>query len=135
MQAQTMESTDRWSDPMEHRWGQRVTLELPVTLHVFGRALGRGVLRNASISGGLIQTAVELPTFTHLVVKMPTLSEATSGANELVANVVRPAPGGFAVEWRDMACPAIVTLLERFSGQPGSRLLEDEAFTKRKGTC
>lgn len=125
---QAIQCVERRTNPTEHRWGQRVTLELPVTLQVGGRTLGRGVMRNASISGALIQTALELPTYTNLVVSMPTLSEITAGAHELPAWVVRRAPGGFAVEWRDMACATIVTLLERVTGHPEAELLEDEAF-------
>jgi hypothetical protein len=132
---QAISCAERHSDPKEHRWGQRVTLEVPVKLHVDGRALGRGVLRNASISGALIETALELSLYTNLVVSMPTLSEVTTGSHELAACVVRQAPGGFAVEWRDMACPAIVTLLERITGQRANELLEDEAFSTRRGSC
>jgi hypothetical protein len=131
---QAIECADRYSDPMEHRWGQRVTVEVPVTLRLAGRVLGRGLIRNASVSGALIQTAVELPIFTNVAVSIPTLSEGT-GTHELAACVVRGAPGGFAVEWRDMACPAIVTLLERFSGRREVELLEDPAFAGRRGHC
>ena len=132
---QAISCAERHSDPMEHRWGQRVTLEVPVRLYVDGRALGRGVLRNASISGALIETSLELRPFTNLVVTMPTMSEATAGSHELAACVVRSEPGRLAVEWRDMACPAIVTLLERITGQRAAELREDPAFTRRRGSC
>ena len=132
---QAIQSAERHSDPTEHRWGQRVTLEVPIRLYVEGRALGRGILRNASISGALIETALELSRYTNLAVSMPTMSEVTTGSHDLAACVVRQAPGGFAVEWRDMACPAIVTLLERITGQRAAELLEDQAFTRRKGSC
>jgi hypothetical protein len=132
---QAIRSAERHSDPNEHRWGQRVTLEVPVKLLVDGRALGRGVLRNASISGGLIETALELSRCTNLVVSMPAMSEVIPGPHDLAACVVRQAPGGFAVEWRDMACPAIVAMLERITGQRAAELLEDQAFTRRRGSC
>ena len=127
---QAIQYAERHSDPTEHRWGQRVTLEVPIRLYVEGRALGRGILRNASISGALIETALELSRYTNLVVSMPTMSEVTTGSHDLAACVVRQAPGGFAVEWRDMACPAIVTLLERITGQRAAELLEDQAFSR-----
>jgi PilZ domain-containing protein len=119
---------------MEHRWGQRVTLEVPVRLLLAGRVLGRGILRNASISGALIETPLELPLFTNLVVALPTTSELTASTQELAACVVRRAPAGLAVEWRDMACPAIVALLERITGRRAAGLLVDAAFT-RSGAC
>ena len=132
---QAIQYAERHCDPTEHRWGQRVTLEVPIRLYVEGRALGRGILRNASISGALIETALELSLYTNLVVSMPTMSEVTTGSHDLAAGVVRQAPCGFAVEWRDMACPAIVTLLERITGQRAAELLEDPAFTRRRGSC
>ena len=125
---QAAERVERYTDPMEHRWGQRVTLEIPVTLAVAGRTLGRGVLRNASISGALIETALELPVFSNLVVSLPSHGESAPRTADLHACLVRRAPAGFAVEWRDMACPAIVALLERATGRRADALVEDECF-------
>ena len=125
---QAAERVERYTDPMEHRWGQRVTLEIPVTLAVAGRTLGRGVVRNASISGALIETALELPVFSNLVVSLPSHGESAPRTADLHACLVRRAPAGFAVEWRDMACPAIVALLERATGRRADALVEDECF-------
>lgn len=127
---QATQCTRPHSDPMEHRWGQRVTLEVPVKLEVGGRTLGRGVMRNASVSGAFIETALELPVYTNFVVALPTLSEAEPGCQALEACVVRLQPGGIAVEWRDMACPSLVALLERTSGRRVRELLGDEAFAR-----
>ena len=132
---QAAERVERYSDPMEHRWGQRVTLEIPVTLAVAGRTLGRGVLRNASISGALIETALELPVFSNLVVSLPSHGESAPRTADLHACLVRRAPAGFAVEWRDMACPAIVALLERATGRRAAALVEDECFSQGKKSC
>jgi len=126
------ERIERYSDPMEHRWGQRVTLEIPVTLAVAGRTLGRGVVRNASISGALIETALELPVFSNLVVSLPSHGESAPRTADLHACLVRRAPAGFAVEWRDMACPSIVALLERATGRRSDALVEDECFKGNK---
>ena len=125
---QAAERVERYTDPMEHRWGQRVTLEIPVTLAVAGRTLGRGVVRNASISGALIETALELPVFSNLVVSLPSHGESAPRTADLHACLVRRAPAGFAVEWRDMACPSIVALLERATGRRSDALVEDECF-------
>ena len=129
---QAAERVERYSDPMEHRWGQRVTLEIPVTLAVAGRTLGRGVVRNASISGALIETALELPVFSNLVVSLPSHGESAPRTADLHACLVRRAPAGFAVEWRDMACPSIVALLERATGRRSDALVEDECFKGNK---
>jgi hypothetical protein len=113
---------------MEHRWGQRVTVEVPVRIEVGGRASARGILRNASISGALIETSLELPVFSNLMVSIPAVGD-------LAASIVRCLPGRFAIEWRDMACPSIVALLERITGQRATALVEDEAFTHGRKSC
>jgi hypothetical protein len=99
-----MNAVAHHSVPTEHRWGHRFPLDVPVRLIVGGRAMGQGLLRNASISGGMIESALELPVFTNLMVKLP------KGA-ELAAWVVRRVPHGLGVEWRDMACAEINALL------------------------
>jgi hypothetical protein len=126
----TVESAERYPDPMEHRWGQRVTLEAPVRLYFDDAALGRGVLRNVSTSGALIETSLEIPVFANLVVALPTIGEASPQIHELAASVVRRVPVGVAVEWRDMACPAIVELIERLTGKRAAEFLEDEVFAR-----
>ena len=120
---------------MEHRWGQRITLELPVRLEVGNRTLARGLLRNLSVSGALIETSLELAVFTNLVITLPAACEIAGQSAGLPASVVRTAPGGFAVEWRDMACPQVVALLERLVGRPVASLCEDPAFTHWRTPC
>jgi hypothetical protein len=116
MNASNCESP-RASGVNETRFGKRIALELPINLDIGGRTVGRGLLRNASISGAFVDTLLELPVFTNLVVKRNRIGDEASGCYELPACVVRRAPQGFAVEWRDMACPALIELLERCSGR------------------
>jgi PilZ domain-containing protein len=132
---QAIRSTERFSDPMEHRWGQRITFEVPVKLAVGGRTLGRGVLRNASISGALIETPLELPVFSNLEVSMPATGDRSFRECDLAASVVRCEPGRLAVEWRDMACPSIVALLERVTRKRVAALVEDESFSAGRKHC
>jgi hypothetical protein len=128
---QAAERTERYSDPMEHRWGQRVTLEVPVRLYFDDAALGRGLLRNVSISGALIETSLEIPVFSNLVVALAEIGAAKLQIHELAATVVRRLPAGLAVEWRDMACPAVVALMERITGKRLAALCDDSAFTTK----
>ena len=132
---QAAERTERYSDPMEHRWGERVTLEVPVRLYLDDAALGRGLLRNVSISGALIETSLELPVFSNLVVALAETGTANPRIHELAVTVVRRMPAGLAVEWRDMACPAVVALLERITGKRVAALSDDPAFATRGKSC
>jgi hypothetical protein len=101
------------SDPTSARFGERIPFELPVRLGTDGRALGRGIVRNASLSGALIETALELPLHTNLVVRMTIPGKGTPAPRELAACVVRVDPSGIGIEWRDMASVDVTDLLER----------------------
>jgi hypothetical protein len=128
---QAVERAERYSDPMEHRWGQRVTLEVPVRLYLDDAALGRGLMRNVSISGALIETSLEIPVFTNIVVALASIEKSGPRIHELAASVVRSLPTGLGVEWRDMACPAVVALMERITGKRMAALCDDSAFTTK----
>lgn len=100
--------------PASVRFGQRVPVEVQVGLLFDGREQARGTIRNASISGALIATSLELPLHANLVVTFsrPGKSPATLA---LDACVVRLDPIGLAIEWRDMGSVDIVDLLEHAS--------------------
>lgn len=112
---------------MEHRWGQRVPLGLTVHVASAGDS-GPGRLRDASISGGFIETDAALPQFTNLSVVVLVGAGAAQRAVELPACVTRVARDGVGVEWRDMACPTLLALL-RTSGSGLAHLTaRDRAF-------
>jgi hypothetical protein len=95
---------------MEHRWGERVALDLPVRLELAGELLAHGRLGNASISGAWVTTPAKLPVLAavDVVLSLPGVPE---GRLALPAWVVRRETGGLGLEWRDMACDSVVTLL------------------------
>jgi hypothetical protein len=95
------------------RFGSRVRAELAVELSVDTRTAGRGILRNASISGALIETALELPLHTNLLVTLTIPGDESPTARSLAACVVRLDPAGVGVEWRDVGGADIVDLLDR----------------------
>lgn len=127
---QARNDATRYRDPFEHRFGRRIPLEVPVKLMLYGHTMAQGLMRDASISGALIETALELPMFTNLVVVLMAMDKAAPGSPALAACVVRRETAGLAVEWRDMASPSLVALLERVSGVRAVNLREDEAFAR-----
>lgn len=131
----TRKDSERTCDVSGHRWGRRVCVEVPVKLALGGRPMGHGLLRNVSISGALIETALELPVFTNLVVVLPASSETAPSSAELAACVVRNQEAAFAVEWRDMACEPIVALLEKHSARSAASQPDDQAFNTRRPHC
>ena len=135
MNAAISETRARHSDPLEHRWGERISLDIPVEISASGRHLGHGRLRNASISGGFIETSLEQPVFFNLVVTLPALAGCTALPGDLAASVVRRDAAGFAVEWRDMACVRVNELLEKISGRRVENLRGDSVFALEKPPC
>jgi hypothetical protein len=95
---------------MEHRWGQRVALGLPVHV-IAGRTSTLGVLRDASISGGFIESVLEPALLTNLGMIVLVGSGEARRAVELPCTVTRCDHDGFGVEWRDMACAPLLALL------------------------
>ena len=116
------------SRPMEHRWGERVTLECPARL-VLGDGSGTlGRIRNASISGAWIDTVTKLPMYTTLNVLVSAGVGLRRRTVELPACVVRTGPGGIAVEWRDMGVPTLVGLLHEAGADETLLRLRDHVF-------
>ena len=95
---------------MEHRGGERVSLDLPVRLELAGELLAHGRLRNASISGALVATPSRFPILATVDVVLHT-PRAPTGRLALPACVVRREDGALGLEWREMACESVVALL------------------------
>jgi hypothetical protein len=112
--------------PMEHRWGQRITINVPVRIESVDGETANGRLLDASISGALLETDLHAPVCTPLTVWVP--ASEGSRAQVLDACVTRTEPGRLGIEWRDMASKPLLQLLRDVGGQ-GLRLnAPDVAF-------
>lgn len=111
---------------MEHRWGRRARVDMGITLHPGFGKVARGRLANVSLSGALVRTDMRLPTFTRVLVELPSQDsslESADGAPALLpAYVVREASDGFGVEWTEFSPPAIAALLYRAATGHGRSL-------------
>lgn len=103
------------SVPTSLRFGQRIPLNVTVRLSVAGQPLGRGTIRNASISGALIETPLDLPPHTNLTVTLTIQDGNAPSTRELSACLVRIDPAGFGVEWRDIGSVDVMDLIARAS--------------------
>jgi hypothetical protein len=89
--------------PMEHRWGNRVALSIPVSMTASRAIETFGRIVNASVSGALIETPLECAPGAHIEVNFRSFS--------LDACVVRTERGRLGVEWRDMGASPLVEFL------------------------
>ena len=96
----------------ERRWGVRLEVDLPVRIEaVEGRATSAR-MRNASVSGALIECAAEFPVFTPLRVEIQPFDRSREPV-QLTARVVRAEHPWLGVEWREFEPQPIAELLEQ----------------------
>ena len=93
---------------MEHRWGSRKEISLPVALHRPDAEPVRARIENLSLSGAKLWTSAPLPRFARWEVRI--------GEHVVPAWIVRRIDHGVGVEWCDFAPPLIATILRASTG-------------------
>lgn len=96
---------------MEHRWGKRSGLDAIARVVTGARVVHVGRIRNASLSGAFILVNVRLQPFTGVLVAIEGVGRNRSPVARIPAHVVRLTSEGIAVEWSELAPPAILRLL------------------------
>jgi hypothetical protein len=96
---------------LEHRWGQRVRVNLPVRLSASAIAEVDGCIKNLSLSGALMKAEGELRLHTLIEVHID-LPPPLSRVAVLNAHVSRKLNHGVGIEWCEFA-PAVVKELIR----------------------
>jgi hypothetical protein len=95
--------------PMEHRWGQRAPCGSRVRLPTGAGICGAGRLRDVSMSGAFLETALELPLFGRVTVAV--VRGDPGHEIEAIGSVVRKEPGGVGIEWCETLPGSICALL------------------------
>jgi len=113
--------------PMEHRWGARVSLDIPVLVQWSDAPPLAGRLRNASVSGGFIELAESIPVCAAVDIR---IACGPHGQRTLAlpACVARSGRGFIAVEWRDMGEPTLIDLLRESCGDDVELTGRDHVF-------
>ena len=115
---------------MEHRWGQRVQIDIPVVLRCEPYGVVPGRLENLSISGARVSTKLALPRFAQvdLILEAPFDLEHPGQRRtaRIRAYIVRRQNDSFGLEWIDMAPEAVTALIRGTATDaqgPGKELL------------
>jgi hypothetical protein len=96
---------------MDHRWGQRVVVDLAVQLLCHPRTVAVGRLMNCSVSGAFVRTGL-VPALLAPVRILGFLSEHEGMRREAIEGyVVRRERGGFGIEWFELAPAGICRFL------------------------
>jgi hypothetical protein len=87
---------------MEHRWGERTAIDLPITVAVHSRSGVPGTMKNLSLSGALIRSSMELRVNALIRVSV-LLPHRPPYETVLLAQVVHITNGHAGIEWCEFA--------------------------------
>jgi hypothetical protein len=97
---------------MEHRWGERVGVDIPVRItgHPFTVRTGR--LSNLSVSGAFIRVDADVRPLARILVAIDLPYRTKYDAPAIPAFVARKLKDGIGIEWCEFKPPAINSLLQ-----------------------
>jgi PilZ domain len=96
---------------MEHRWGERFEVILPVRIHAAGSVIGTGLVTNFSVSGAFIASTVPVSLLSRVTISFQFGRHPVrlrSGSSVFIAQVVRHGSAGFGVEWCEFGSEDVV---------------------------
>ena len=99
---------------MEHRWGERIVVDIPVQVSVPPFIIGTGRITNISISGAWISGRFDLPPLARAFIVFDFSLGGVREALPIACFVARVRAEGMGVEWRELA-PQIVSDLMLFA--------------------
>lgn len=102
---------------MEHRWGARIAVDIPVQVSIPPLIVGTGRVLNVSISGAWISGKFALPPLSRAFVVFDLAIAGQRDQLPIACYVARVRPEGIGVEWRELA-PQIVSDLILFAAAP-----------------
>jgi len=100
----------------EHRWGERVRVDLPVLVLEEGRAAMDGHLKNLSLSGAFLKSSHDLPIHALIGVRIEFPSPSAE-SSVVKARVLRKPGHGIGIEWCEFAPAVVKDLLRSPSGR------------------
>ena len=107
---------------MEHRWGRRIAVEIPIRIGAMLFSTKRALITNLSLSGAFIKTHVDLRVLSHLQVVLDIPGRPRREAVSVMGYVARKAEDGIGVEWVDFA-PSVVAEIIRAAAPDQARLI------------
>ena len=93
---------------MEHRWGQRIVTDVPVSVIGAPAAIGVGRILNVSTTGVLVQTRLHLPLLSLVYLETPSY---LGPIGQLAGCIVRHGASEIGIEWCDADSDTVLQLL------------------------
>jgi len=114
---------------MEHRWGERVGVDLPVRITAHPFHVRHGRLTNLSVSGASVSGEFNLRILSRIEIIIDMPSRLRSEAPSIAAYVTRGGRGTFGIEWCEFSPSAVSELLASLSARPYIRRRRPEPTT------
>ncbi len=106
---------------MEHRWGERADIDIPVQLIGPSQTLAPGRLKNFSTSGAFVETDLEQAVMTSLTVILPGVGPTPGHSRIIPGYVARHDRGGIGMGWWKLAPVTAAQLVAiRAAMEPGT---------------
>jgi hypothetical protein len=109
---------------MEHRWGQRMAVDIPIRLSLPLLSAKRGRLTNVSLSGGFIALTRDVRVLSRVQIVLPGPQHRPQEAVSVAAYVARKSADGIGVEWCEFAPAAVVELIRESTAAAPAPVLE-----------
>jgi hypothetical protein len=93
---------------MEHRWGSRKSIDVPVRFIALPATIGTGRITNVSMTGAFLETRAQLRPMAMLYVEMTHLLQEPGRRKRLSASVVRKTDLGVGIEWCEAASKSLL---------------------------
>jgi PilZ domain len=100
---------------MEHRWGERVGVDIPVRLTVRPFSVKSARLTNLSLSGAFIKGGVDVRVLSRIQVVIEVPARFKHATPIVSAYVTRKFKDGIGVEWCEFAPQAVTDLIRSVS--------------------
>ena len=103
---------------MEHRCGYRRPISARIVIRTPNGVAASGRLRDVSASGALIASHLPAPLHGEVLVQFTEWQQKSNRSAVVVrGQIVRHAPGGFAIEWSEFSPPLVRALLRQIAGE------------------
>jgi hypothetical protein len=111
---------------MEHRWGERLRVALPVRIRAACGLVGTGLVLDFSVSGAFVATTLPAALFSRIRVSIASAHRPArrmrAPGSMFEGMIVRHDSAGFAVEWCDFGADEVVAFV---AAQRRGRLFVD----------
>ena len=96
---------------MEHRWGNRVSVDIGVRISARVGIIGVGRILDISVSGAWIRTRLDLSALSRVMLAFDPIPVLKHEGSSVGAYVTRTSREGFGVEWYELDPPFLSELL------------------------